>query len=149
MRWFTAVAAGLLGGALLLPVVTQAAEWKRLYTAAGRSVEIDLSGIRRQGDLVLAWVKFSYDKEQSDPAKGPYRSMLQLWAYQCGLGRHALMQFAEYSGAGGDGKVVASDARDRYVWSYPEPDTIGDAALKFACSRAPKSSVTNGAPASL
>ena len=149
MRWFTAVAAGLLGGALLLPVVTQAAEWKRLYTAAGRSVEIDLSGIRRQGDLVLAWVKFSYDKEQSDPAKGPYRSMLQLWAYQCGLGRHALMQFAEYSGASGEGKIVASDARDHYEWSYPEPDTIGDAALKLACSSAPKPPATRAAPASL
>ena len=148
MRWLTVLVAGLLGGALPA-VVTQAAEWKRLYTAADRSVEMDLAGIQRRGDVVLAWVKFSYDKEQSDPAKGPYRSMLQLWAYQCGLKQHALMQFAEYSGTGGDGKVVASDARDRYNWSYPEPDTIGEAALKVACSRAPKSQVPSGAPTSL
>jgi hypothetical protein len=107
---------------------------------------MDLAGVRRQGDVVLAWVKFSYDKEQSDPAKGPYRSMLQLWAYQCGLGRHALMQFAEYSGAAGDGKVIASDARDSYIWSYPEPDTIGEAAMKTACSRAPQAPVPKGAP---
>jgi len=145
MRWLTVLVAGLLGGALPA-VVTHAAEWKRLYTAQDRSVEMDLAGIHRQGDVVLAWVKFSYDKEQSDAAKGPYRSMLQLWAYQCGLGKHALMQFAEYSGKGGNGKVVASDARDRYVWSYPEPDTIGEAAMKIACSRAPKAAVTKGAP---
>jgi hypothetical protein len=149
MRWLTVLVAGVLSGALLPPVVTEAAEWKRLYTARDRSVEMDLAGIRRQGDVVLAWVKFSYDKEQSDPAKGPYRSMLQLWAYQCGLGRHALMQFAEYSGAGGEGKVVSSDARVRYDWSYPEPDTIGEAALKIACSRAPKAPVPNGSPTSL
>jgi hypothetical protein len=148
MRWLTVVVAGLLGGALPA-VVTQAAEWKRLYTAADRSVEMDLAGIRRQGEVVLAWVKFSYDKEQSDAAKGPYRSMLQLWAYQCGLGKHALMQFAEYSGTRGDGKVVASDARDRYIWSYPEPDTIGEAAMKIACTRAPKVPVPNASPASL
>jgi len=141
MRWM----AGLVVGALcvaLQPPLSAAAEWKRLYSATDRSVEIDLAGVRRNGDVVLAWVKFSYDREQSDPAKGPYRSMLQLWAYQCGLGRQALMQFAEYAGASGEGKVVASDARDRYQWSYPEPDTIGEAAMKLACSRAPRA----GAP---
>src|SRR5215469_4028751 len=148
MRWFAVFGMSVLCSAIS-PAVTQAAEWKRLYTATDRSVDMDLAGIRRQGDVVLAWVKFSYDKEQSDAAKGPYRSMLQLWAYQCGLGKHALMQFAEYSGKGGDGKVVASDARDRYDWSYPEPDTIGEAAMKIACTSAPKTPIPNGAPTSL
>jgi hypothetical protein len=137
MRWIAGVAAGVLFLALQsLPC--KAAEWKRLYSAADRSVDIDLADIHRSGEVVLAWVKFSYVKEQSDPARRPYRSMLQLWAYQCGLGRHALMQFAEYTRASGEGNVVASDARDRYQWSYPEPDTIGEAAMKLACSRAPK-----------
>jgi len=148
MRCLTVLVAGVLCGALS-PLITQAAEWKRLYTATDRSVEMDLAGIRRSGDVVLAWVRFSYDKEQSDPVKGPYRSMLQLWAYQCGLGRHALMQFAEYSGAGGEGKVVASDARARYDWSYPEPETIGEAAMKVACSRAPKVTGPGAAPTAL
>ena len=139
MRWMAGVAAGVLCLALQsLPC--KAAEWKRLYSAADRSVDIDLADIHRSGEVVLAWVKFSYVKEQSDPARRPYRSMLQLWAYQCGLGRHALMQFAEYTRASGEGNVVASDARDRYQWSYPEPDTIGEAAMKLACSRAPKMS---------
>ena len=148
MRWFTMLVAGALCSAFSAAVI-QAAEWKRLYTAADRSVELDLAGIRRHGDVVLAWVKFSYNKEQSDPVKGPYRSMLQLWAYQCGLGRNALMQFAEYSGASGEGKVVASEARDRYDWSYPEPETIGEAAMKIACSRAPKTPVPSGGATSL
>lgn len=148
MRWFTMLVAGVLCSAIS-PAVIQAAEWKRLYTAADRSVDLDLAGIHRQGDVVLAWVKFSYNKEQSDPAKGPYRSMLQLWAYQCGLGRNALMQFAEYSGASGEGKVVASQARDRYDWSYPEPETIGEAAMKIACGHAPKAAVSGAAPTSL
>jgi hypothetical protein len=148
MRWFTLPVAGVLLGTLLPTASLHAAEWKRLYTAPDRSVEMDLAGIRRRGEVVMAWVKFSYQKDQTDKVKGPYRSMLQLWAYQCGLGRHSLMQFAEYSGAGGDGKVVASDAHDRYDWSYPEPDTIGEAALKVACTYAPKSTAT-GASASL
>ena len=142
MRWMAGVAAGVLWLALQsLPC--KAAEWKRLYSAADRSVDIDLADIHRSGEVVLAWVKFSYVKEQSDPARRPYRSMLQLWAYQCGLGRHALMQFAEYTRAGGEGNVVASDARDRYQWSYPEPDTIGEAAMKLACSRVPKTAPNN------
>jgi hypothetical protein len=148
MRWFTVPMTGVLLGTLLPAAAVDAAQWKRLYSATDRSVEMDLAGIRRRGDVVMAWVKFSYQKDQTDRAKGPYRSMLQLWAYQCGLGRHSLMQFTEYSGAGGDGKVVASDAHDRYDWSYPEPDTIGEAALKVACSSAPKPTTT-GAAASL
>ena len=67
----------------------------------------------------LAWVRFSYRTEQSDPARGRYRSMLQLWAYQCGLGRHALIQYAEYSGTHGAGQVVASDARSRLCLELP------------------------------
>jgi hypothetical protein len=148
MRWHVALLGAVLGLALYSPPTT-AAEWKRLYKAPDRSIDIDVAGIRRQGDVVLAWVRFSYLTEQFDAAKGRYRSMLQLWAYQCGLGRHALMQFAEYSGTAGEGQVVASDARDRYDWSYPEPDTIGDAALKLACSRAPKAPVPNGRSAAL
>jgi hypothetical protein len=148
MRWFTVPMTGVLLGTLLPVAAVHAAQWKRLYTAPDRSVEMDLSGIRRRGDIVMAWVKFSYQKDQTDKVKGPYRSMLQLWAYQCGLGRHSLMQFTEYTGAGGDGKVVASDAHEQYDWSYPEPDTIGDAALKVACSYAPKSTAT-GAETSL
>jgi hypothetical protein len=147
MRW-TVGLAGLLCLALQ-PVLCGAAEWKRLYHAPDRSVEMDLAGIRRNGGVVLAWVKFSYDKEQTDPVKGPYRSMLQLWAYECGLGRHALLQFAEYAGVGGDGRVVASDARDRYQWSYPEPDTIGEAAMRLACSRAPKTGGPGASPTAL
>lgn len=148
MRWMAGLVVGVLCVALQ-PPLSEAAEWKRLYGATGRSVEIDLADIRRSGDVVLAWVKFSYDREQSGPAKMPYRSMLQLWAYQCGLGRHALMQFAEYAGASGEGKVVASDARDRYQWSYPEPDTIGEAAMKLACSRAPKAGVPGASATAL
>ncbi|HEY6825148.1 MAG TPA: surface-adhesin E family protein [Steroidobacteraceae bacterium] len=148
MRWLVGLVAGVLCIALR-PSLSEAAEWKRLYSAADRSVEIDLADIRRNGDVVLAWVKFSYDREQADAGKGRYRSMLQLWAYQCGLGRHALMQFAEYAGASGEGKVVASDARDRYQWSYPEPETIGEAAMKLACRRAPKAGVQNASATAL
>jgi hypothetical protein len=49
--------------------------------------------------------------------------MLQQWAYQCAAGRHALVRLQ-----------VAADSRDRYEWSYPAPDTLGAAALKFACA---------------
>jgi hypothetical protein len=148
MRWSVVLGSAVLGLALYSPL-TQASNWKRLYTVPERSVEMDLGGIRREGEVVLAWVRFSYRTEQSDPAQGRYRSMLQLWAYQCGLGRHALMQYAEYSGTDGAGQLVASDARSRYAWSYPEPDTIGEAALKLACSRAPTSTVPTATSAAL
>jgi hypothetical protein len=148
MRWLVVLLGAVLSLALYSSLA-QASNWTRLYTVPDRSVDLDLGGIRRDGEVVLAWVRFSYRTEQADSASGHYRSMLQLWAYQCGLGRHALMQYAEYSGTDGAGRVVASDARSRYAWSYPAPDTIGEAALKLACSRAPTSRAPTATAAAL
>jgi hypothetical protein len=113
------------------------AAWRSLYVADDRSMEValDLAGIRPRGSVVLAWVRFTYGTDQFDAHKAAYRSMLQLWAYECGGGRQALTQFAEFSGAAGAaGKVVASGARHSYDWSYPEPGTVGAAAMSIACS---------------
>jgi hypothetical protein len=43
------------------------------------------------------------------------------------------VQFEEFSGGAGTGKLVAADSRDRYDRSYPAPDTLGAAAMKVAC----------------
>jgi hypothetical protein len=108
--------------------------WRRLYTTADRSVDIQLAGIHRREDLVLSWVRFSFVKDQHDLCARSYRSMLQQWAYQCAAGRHALVQFAEFTDGAGAGTLVAADSRDRYEWSSPEPDSLGAAAMKVACA---------------
>ena len=113
---------------------TRSSAWRRLYTTADRSVDIQLAGIHRRDDVVLSWVRFSFVKDQQDPSARSYRSMLQQWAYQCTAGRHALVQFAEFSDGAGAGTVVAADSRDRYEWSSPEPDSLGAAAMKVACA---------------
>ena len=133
-RRFIAPLAGALIAALLVPATVNAAAWHRLYTTADQSVDIEMAGMHRHGDVVLTWVRFSFVKVQHDPSARPYRSMLQQWAYQCAAGRHALVRFEEFSDGAGTGLQVAADSRDRYVWSYPAPDTLGAAALKFACA---------------
>ena len=130
----TAPLAGAFIATLLAPATVNAAAWHRLYTAADRSVDIELAEMHRHDDVVLTWVRFSFVKEQHDPSARPYRSMLQQWAYQCSAGRHALVQFEEFSDGTGVGKLIAADSRDRYAWSYPEPDTLGAAAMKVACA---------------
>lgn len=133
----------LPGAASPGPAPIPGAGWRKLYVAADRSVEIapDRAGFRPRGNVVLAWVRFSYRSYQLDAHQAAYRSMLQLWAYECDGGRQALMQFAELSGGAGGaggaseaGQVVASGSRHSYDWSYPEPDTIGEAAMKIACT---------------
>ena len=133
-RRLTSSFTGALIAALLVPATVDAAAWHRLYTTADQSVDIELAGIRRQDDVVLTWVRFSFVKVQHDPSARPYHSMLQQWAYQCTAGRHALMQFQEFSDTAGTGTLVAADSRDRYEWSHPAPDTLGAAALKVACA---------------
>ena len=133
-RRLIAPLAGVLIAALLAPAIVNAAAWHRLSTTADQSVDIELAGMHRHGDVVLTWVRFSFVKVQNDPSARPYRSMLQQWAYQCAEGRHALVQFQEFSDGAGTGMLVAADSRDRYEWSYPAPDTLGAAALKVACT---------------
>ena len=127
--------AGALIAAALAPATVNAAAWHRLSTMADRYVDIELAGMHRHGDVVLTWVRFSFVEVQQDPSARSYRSMLQQWAYQCTAGRHALVRFEEFSGSAGTGMLVAADSRDRFEWTYPEPDTLGAAALKFACAR--------------
>ena len=131
----TAALAGALIAALLAPATANAAAWHRLYTTGDQSVEIEMAGMHRHGDVVLTWVRFSFVKVQHDPSARSYRSMLQQWAYQCAAGRHALVQFQEFSEAAGTGRLVAAGSRDRYKWSYPAPNTLGAAALQVACAR--------------
>jgi hypothetical protein len=132
-RRLTAAFASALIAALWAPETVYAAAWHRLYTTADQSVDIDLAGMHRHDDLVLTWVRFSFVKDQHDPSARSYRSILQRWAYQCAAGRHALVQFEEFSDGGATGKLVAADSRYRYEWSYPAPDTLGAAAMKVAC----------------
>ena len=134
-RRLTAPLAGALLAALLAPATVNAAAWQRLYATADQSVDIEMAGMHRQGDVVLTWVRFSFVKVQHDPSARSYRSTLQQWAYQCAAGRHALVQFQEFSDATGTGMLVAADSRDRYEWSAPAPNTLGAAALKAACAR--------------
>jgi hypothetical protein len=141
-RRLTAPLAAALFAAFLAPATVYAAAWQRLYTTADRSVDIQLAGIHRRDDVVLSWVRFSFVKDQLDPSARTYRSMLQQWAYQCAAGRHALVQFAEFSEGAGAGKLVAADSRDRYEWSSPEPDTLGAAAMKVTCAHDLETSAT-------
>ena len=129
------------------PAATHFSAWQRLYTTADRSVDIQLAGIHRRNEVVLSWVRFSFVEDQHDPSARSYRSMLQQWAYQCAAGRHALMQFKEFSDGAGAGTLVAADSRDRYEWSSPEPDSLGAAAMKVSCAhdRETKAIVTRSA----
>ena len=133
-RRLSAWLAVALIAASLTPMTVYAAAWRRLYSTADRSVDIQLAGIHRHDDVVLSWVRFSFVKDQHDPSARTYRSLLQQWAYQCTAGRHALVQFAEFSDGLGAGTLVATDSRDRYEWSSPEPDSLGAAAMKVACA---------------
>ena len=133
--WLTSPLPATLIAALLVPATVNATAWHRLYTTPDQSVDVELAGTRRQDDVVLTWVRFSFVKEQHDPSARSYHSMLQQWAYQCAAGRHALVQFEEFSDGTATGMLVAADSRDRYEWSYPAPDTLGAAALKIACGR--------------
>jgi hypothetical protein len=132
MRRFIAPVAGTLF-AIAVARTVGAADWKVLDTNAKRTVMIDVGGIRRDGDVILVWVKFDFLDDQIDPDFGSYRSMLELFAFQCAKGRYSVMQRAGYKGVNGEGDVAGLSSTDRYSWTYPTPESLAEAALNTGC----------------
>ncbi len=118
---------------------SQASDWRLVAEGVDHStLEIDLGSIKPQDGFVTAWVRRSYKSPQTDLGRHAYRSTMTLWAYDCKADRSQLLQSMAFEGPAGRGSAVASENRylSKDAWSYVQPDTVDEAALKFVCSHA-------------
>lgn len=57
---------------------------------------------------------------------------LQLWEFNCVTGQMRSLQDVSYNE---EGKVISQHLGRDSTWSYPVPDSIGEAALRGTCAR--------------
>jgi Surface-adhesin protein E len=116
---------------------TRAADWIEVYQdpRGHELIETDVASIDHRGEIALAWERVSFSDDQYDTAGRAYRSRVELWAYQCGAQRSALLQVTEYSDGYGQGEAIAVvDFTPDYHWGFATRDSIGEKTLRFACT---------------
>jgi hypothetical protein len=97
-----------------------------------------------QGALVLAktanpsvvdgkmrrWIRYEF---KTPNAPGGPQSMVTLFEFDCDGGKDRSLQSTSYYGPNMSGQAVTTSNTD--LWLYPTPDTLGESAFKYSCTK--------------
>ncbi len=116
--------------------MASAAEWQYVAEGGNATVEIDASSLRRDGDKVKVWSRWTYSPRREVPGeylKYADRSV-ELSIYKCAARMVQSLQITYHDAAG---TVVSSRSYTERAADYSEiaPDSIGEAILNVACSK--------------
>ena len=122
---------GVLGMLCCLSLANPAiaANWVRLGTSSSGSViYIDNDSIRRDGGMVLYWVRF----DASEDATVSWRESKQYYKTDCNAWTSVLLSYVEYDP---QGSVVDSGTMPEYSPMKPVvPETVSEAFATYACA---------------
>jgi len=122
-------------GLLLMAVSAGAmAEWTKIGAAADGKFDsyVDLSTIRKSGNVVKIWNLRDYKKTQIDAGGKSYLSWMTRMEYDCNEENFRQLSIYQYSGNMKNGDIVWSgDVVDK--WNSIPPESIGEVAFKIVC----------------
>lgn len=101
---------------------------------------LDADSIKNRNGVLTAWLRVSYNSDQTGVPGETYRSSLQLWAFDCRGERRALLQATGYAGPDATGKAVSThmySLDSANSWQHVAPNSMGEASLKFVCTHVP------------
>jgi len=140
VRYGSTLAALALCGVCAALRAAHAADWKPILDAPGEyTVMIDLGSIGQRGATITASLRITYSRAQRMLQERMYRSAEQLWAFDCGRDRYALLQATNFAGPDATGEIVA-----RYSWpqetGWRSTGSSGESAaiLRYVCGHAPR-----------
>ena len=123
----------LLGLMLLLTATAAMAEWTQVGESDDNFAYVDMSTIRRNGNLVKIWQLLDYKTVQTD-AGDPYLSNKSQWEYDCKEEIYRFLAFSHHRGQMGGGGVSLSDGSPSP--SFPvSPNSLGQTIWKLACGK--------------
>jgi len=94
-------------GLMALPVTNALAAWTELGSNDAMTVLVDLDTIKRDGDKAQILSMLDLKKPGVNPtSKKAVSSLIGLNEYACSNGTYRPIEFKEFSGAKGSGKVV-------------------------------------------
>jgi hypothetical protein len=130
---------GALSATLLALPAASAADWKVLYSGHDMTIKVDAASIEQRGGALVALQEVSFANEQTDKDHpSPYKSEVELLAYDCASGKVSGLELTEYSAPAEQGRVVAKgNSGGKYAWVHAAPGSIPDFGLKYVCSHVP------------
>lgn len=123
---------------LAFSVGAVAADWRLVpnIKREGVKVEADASSLVQVGDVVIAWSRETYDKDQLMLQKGAftYRTAMTRMEFDCAKRTFRLLTFS-YADKDGEVRQRTSESETRHMEAASaEPESLGEALLESACS---------------
>lgn len=120
---------------MLLTAVSSSAmaEWKAVGSNESTTIYIDLSTIKKVGNMALMWHLTDYKTPQKDMGD-KYLSEKNQNEYDCKEEKLRRRAFSEHSENMGKGRIVYSDSYTSR-WKPVPPDSGIEILWKFACNK--------------
>jgi hypothetical protein len=117
---------------LTFPPGAEAAMWSSVISNEKMSVEIDLAGFLRQGNIVTAWDREVYSAlEQARPGDFYFKSAKSLMRYNCNARTADLLMKVYYAEDGSEITTITASSYGKP--NYVIPDTEGEQKFEHAC----------------
>lgn len=110
------------------------AEWVEFTRNDTEVGYVNLSSIRKSGNKPRMWALRDYATLQTTGNNNPILSTVFLYEFDCGEYTSRVVSEIDYSKNMGAGEVINSYNNDHAKWNPVVPDSIGESALKIACS---------------
>lgn len=107
------------------------AEWKQVAESSEFKAYVDLSTIRRSGNMVKMWSIYD-EKSPRTTKSGTYLSMRLRDEYDCSEERIRQLDMSVHTESMGGGSTVVTDST-LGNWKSAAPGSYGGAFLKAAC----------------
>jgi hypothetical protein len=113
--------------------------WSVVASTTDYFVEFDPDLVRRQGTLVMAWMRLTFTAPQqgANTSAAKYQSQLQLHAIDCATMASTVVGLVSFTGALGRGEEIERTTRPRAQWT-PQPappGTLSDVTIRLACGQ--------------
>jgi hypothetical protein len=111
------------------------AEWMPIGGDAqeGTTIYVDLSTVRRNGDLVKVWYMLDYETVRT-VLQFSYLSRKSQAQIDCAEERIRNLAATLFSGNKGNGKLVHTDS-DEGEWAPVAPESVGEVLLNLVCRK--------------
>lgn len=111
------------------------AKWDLLGETDTAFFFLDPSSIVKRGNIVEIW-QLTEHKEPQHDIGNPYRSVVQLKAFDCVQRTARVLSITAFSESLGMGRAIfSSNPSSNEAFSHVMPDTTSEAAWKYACRK--------------
>lgn len=111
------------------------AEWTVIETTSTKTSYVDRDTIRGSGTTVKMWLMTDYAQPKSFSTTKSFSSTVAYEEFDCAELRSRTLESIAYQGHLKEGAVIYSPSDTPWGWSYVVPGSVGEMALRAACTK--------------